>query len=416
MPISDLLAMDPDARTMADSAAAPARQGDWPTRRSNGLAREHRESWLNRILRAAFGWSPASIRSDLKVLLDGAAAETGFSPDESRMLKNILGLRERRLDDLMVPRADIVAVQQDIPLGELVKVFENASHSRLVVYNDTLDEPVGMVHIRDLIAFMTARATVQPEAQAPQEAIRAGLDFAALDLAMPLSATKIIRTILFVPPSMPAMDLLAKMQATRIHLSLVIDEYGGTDGLVSIEDIVEEIVGDIEDEHDEATQRAVIRQPDGSFIASGRAPLEEAVAVIGAEFDVGDAAEEVDTVGGYIVTLIDRVPVRGELVPGPGPFEIEILDADPRRVKRVRIYPRKPSLRAAERATSRRGVPYPASPLNPAPQTGEARAGEAGESADGGARLAALADNNEEASLPGAAEQATPPAQAKPTP
>jgi CBS domain containing-hemolysin-like protein len=415
MPISDLLAMaDPDARTIADSTAGPARQGDWPTRRSNGLAGEHRESWLNRILRAAFGWSPASIRSDLKVLLDGAAAETGFSPDESRLLKNILGLRERRLDDLMVPRADIVAVQQDIPLGELVKVFENASHSRLVVYNDTLDEPVGMVHIRDLIAFMTARATVQPEADAPQEALRAGLDFAALDLAMPLSATKIIRTILFVPPSMPAMDLLAKMQATRIHLSLVIDEYGGTDGLVSIEDIVEEIVGDIEDEHDEATERAVIRQPDGSFIASGRASLEEAVTVIGADFDVGDAAEEVDTVGGYIVTLIDRVPVRGELVPGPGPFEIEILDADPRRVKRVRIYPRKPSLRAAERATPRRGVP---SPLNPAPQAGEARTGEAGESADGGARIAALTDMNEQASLSGAAEQASPPpAQAKSKP
>jgi CBS domain containing-hemolysin-like protein len=412
MPISDLLAMaDPDARTIADSAAPPARQGDFarPTRHANGLAREHRESWLNRILRAAFGWSPTSIRSDLKVLLDGAAAETGFSPDESRMLKNILGLRERRLDDLMVPRADIVAVQQDIPLGELVKVFENASHSRLVVYNDTLDEPVGMVHIRDLIAFMTARATVQPERDAAEEALRAGLDFAALDLAMPLSATKIIRTILFVPPSMPAMDLLAKMQATRIHLSLVIDEYGGTDGLVSIEDIVEEIVGDIEDEHDEATERAVIRQPDGSYLASGRASLEEAVAVIGADFDVGDAAEEVDTVGGYIVMLIDRVPVRGELVPGPGLFEIEILDADPRRVKRVRIYPRKPSLRAAERAPSRRPA------ANAAPLAGEGRAGEAGEGADGG-RAAAPADKNEPASLPGATEQALPPAQAKSKP
>jgi CBS domain containing-hemolysin-like protein len=412
MPISDLLAMaDPDARTIADSPAAPARQGNFarPTRRANGLAREHRESWLNRLLRAAFGWSPTSIRSDLKVLLDGAAAETGFSPDESRMLKNILGLRERRLDDLMVPRADIVAVQQDIPLGELVKVFENASHSRLVVYNDTLDEPVGMVHIRDLIAFMTARATVQPERDGPEEALRAGLDFAALDLAMPLSATKIIRTILFVPPSMPAMDLLAKMQATRIHLSLVIDEYGGTDGLVSIEDIVEEIVGDIEDEHDEATERAVIRQPDGSYLASGRAALEEAVAVIGADFDVGDAAEEVDTVGGYIVKLIDRVPVRGELVPGPGPFEIEILDADPRRVKRVRIYPRKPSLRVTERAPSRRPAP------NAALQAGEGRAGEAGESADGG-RAAAPADGNEQASLPGATEQASPPAQAKSKP
>src|SRR5215469_15383608 len=358
MPISDLLAMaDSDARTIADSAATPARQGDLagPTRRSNGLAREHRESWLNRMLRAVFGFSPTSIRSDLKVLLDGAATETGFSPEESRMLRNILSLRERRLDDLMVPRADIVAVQQDIPLGELFKVFENASHSRLVVYNDTLDEPVGMVHIRDLIAFMTARATVQPAANAaPAEALPAGLNFAALDLAMPLSTAKIIRTILFVPPSMPAIDLLAKMQATHIHLALVIDEYGGTDGLASIEDIVEEIVGDIEDEHDEATERAVIRQPDGSYVAAGRASLEEAMTVMGKEFDVGDAAEEVDTVGGYIVTLIGRVPVRGELVPGPGAFEIEILDADPRRVKRVRIYPRKPSPRAAERTPSRR--------------------------------------------------------------
>ena len=347
---------DTNARTTADSSAATG-QRDFPglARRSNGLARENRESWLNRMMRAVFGWSPTSIRSDLKVLLDGADAETGFSPDESRMLKNILSLRERRLDDLMVPRADIVAVQQDIPLGELVKVFENASHSRLVVYNDTLDEPVGMVHIRDLIAFMTARATVSPEMNAARaEPLPAGLDFAALDLAMPLSATKIIRTILFVPPSMPAIDLLAKMQATRIHLALVIDEYGGTDGLASIEDIVEEIVGDIEDEHDEATERAVIRQPDGSYLAVGRASLEEAVAVIGAEFDVGDAAEEVDTVGGYIVTLIGRVPVRGELVPGPGAFEIEILDADPRRVKRVRIYPRKQAARTIERNPARR--------------------------------------------------------------
>jgi CBS domain containing-hemolysin-like protein len=403
MPTSDLLAMaDPNARPIVDAAAAPTGQRDFskPTGRSNGLARENRESWLHRILRAAFGWSPTSIRSDLKVLLDGATAETGFSPDESRMLKNILSLRERRLDDVMVPRADIVAVQQDIPLGELVKVFENASHSRLVVYNDTLDEPVGMVHIRDLIAFMTARASVQPDADAaPEKPLPASLNFAALDLAMPLSAAKIVRTILFVPPSMPAMDLLAKMQATRIHLALVIDEYGGTDGLVSIEDIVEEIVGDIEDEHDEATERAVIRQPDGWYIASGRASLEEAVAVIGAEFDVGDAAEEVDTVGGYIVTRIDRVPVRGELVPGPGPFEIEILDADPRRVKRVRIYPRKPSLRAAERTPSRRPLPT-----------------QAGEGKEGGRATAPPADRDEQASPSGAAEQTSLPAQVKSKP
>src|ERR1700733_11719202 len=348
---------DSNARTNADSTAAETGQRDFPglARRSNGLARENRESWLNRMMRAVFGWSPASIRSDLKVLLDGAAAETGFSPEESRMLKNILGLRERRLDDLMVPRADIVAVQQDIALGELVKVFENAAHSRLVVYNDTLDDPVGMVHIRDLIAFMTTRATVALESISPGgRSFAAGLDLGAIDLSMPLSATKIIRTILFVPPSMPAIDLLAKMQATRIHLALVIDEYGGTDGLASIEDIVEEIVGDIEDEHDEANEHTVVRQPAGSFLAVGRASLEDAVQIIGAQFDVGAATEEVDTIAGYIATLIGRVPVRGELVAGPGEFEIEILDSDPRRVKRVRIYPRRQTRRGIERVAPRR--------------------------------------------------------------
>ncbi len=154
---------------------------------------------------------------------------------------------------------------------------------------------------------------------------------------MPLSQAKFVRTILFVPPSMPTLDLLAKMQATRIHLALVIDEYGGTDGLVSIEDLVEQIVGDIEDEHDEHVAHTVVRQPDGSFLADARATLEDVVGTIGAEFDVGDAAEEVDTVGGYLVTRIGRVPVRGEIVPGPEPFEIEVLDADPRRVKKVKI-------------------------------------------------------------------------------
>ena len=220
------------------------------------------------------------------------------------MLKNILSLRERRVDDVMVPRTDIVAVQQDVALGDLLKVFKDAAHSRLVVYNDTLDDPIGMVHIRDMIAFMMAQAAAATEARPTEagaargEPHPAGLDLSAVDLARPLSTTKIVRTMLFVPPSMPAIDLLAKMQATRIHLALVIDEYGGTEGIVSIEDIVEEIVGEIDDEHDEAAAKTVIRQTDGSFIAVGRASLEEALAVIGPEFDVGKAAEEVDTVGG----------------------------------------------------------------------------------------------------------------------
>jgi hemolysin (HlyC) family protein len=313
-------------------------------------------SWFVRMLRAWFGWKPGSIRADLEVVLEaGAAGETGFSPEERAMLKNILGLRERRVEDVMVPRADIVAVQQDIVLGDLVKVFEGAGHSRLVVYNDTLDDPVGMVHIRDLIAFMASRAAVRESVnRRRKKPFPAGLDLKAVDLSVSLSSADIIRKILFVPPSMPAIDLLAKMQATRIHLALVIDEYGGTDGIVSMEDIVEQIVGDIEDEHDEAEMPAAVRQPDGSFLADARAHLEDVGHIVGPEFNVGKVAEEVDTLGGYLVLQVGRVPVRGELVPGPGGFEIEVLDADPRRVKRVRIYRGKERSSRRDRAVKRR--------------------------------------------------------------
>jgi len=301
--------------------------------------REGGEGWFLRAVRALFGWRNGSIRADLKDVLDAMpSSESGFSPEESRMLKNILALRERRVGDVMVPRADIVSVQQDIALGELVRTFEGAGHSRLVVYNDTLDDPVGMVHIRDLIAYMTARAAVDPEKNAKRKKpLPAGLDFKAINLATPLSSAKIVREILFVPPSMRAIDLLARMQATRIHLALVVDEYGGTDGLVSIEDIVEQIVGEIADEHDEDETPSVVRQADGSYIADARASLEDVVAIVGSDFDVGDAAEEVDTLAGYLVTRAGRLPLRGEVIPGPDLFEFEVLDADPRRIKRVRI-------------------------------------------------------------------------------
>jgi len=298
--------------------------------------------WLTRIARILFGWKAPSTRADLELVLTAEQPQSGFSPEEAAMLKNILGLRETRIEGIMVPRADIVAVQQDIALGDLVKVFQVAGHSRLVVYNDTLDDPTGMVHIRDLIAFMAARATQPPVGTAPPEPAPASdLDFANIDLSLPLSATKIVREMLYAPPSMPALDLLAKMQATRIHLALVIDEYGGSDGLVSIEDLVELIVGDIADEHDEDEGSGVTRQNDGSFLATGRASLEDVRAAIGELFDVGEVAHEVDTLGGYLVTKAGHVPVRGELVPGPEPFEAEVLDADPRRIKRVRIYLRK---------------------------------------------------------------------------
>jgi CBS domain containing-hemolysin-like protein len=300
---------------------------------------ENGGNWFVRTMRKLFGWRGNSIRADLKDVLDAMTpGESGFSPEESRMLKNILGLRDRRVGDVMVPRADIVAVQQDMIIGELLRTFQGAGHSRLVVYNDTLDDPVGMVHIRDLIAFMMTHATVDAEKNAKRKKpLPAGLDLKAINLAMPLSTADIMREILFVPPSMRAIDLLARMQATRIHLALVVDEYGGTDGIISIEDIVEEIVGEIADEHDEDELPAVVHQPDGSYVADARAKLEDVVAIVGHDFDVGDAAEEVDTLGGYLVTRAGRLPVRGELVPGPGLFEFEVLDADPRRVKRIRI-------------------------------------------------------------------------------
>src|SRR5579862_4239910 len=300
------------------------------------------EGWLTRVMRILFGWKAAATRADLELVLTAEQPESGFSPEEAAMLKNILGLRECRIASVMVPRADIVAVQQDIALGELVRVFQVAGHARLVVYNDTLDDPAGMIHIRDLIAFVAARASPDGAAAAqPDVPQNTDLDLAKVDLTMPLSSARIVRDILYAPPSMPALDLLAKMQATRIHLALIIDEYGGTDGLVSMEDLVEIIVGDIADEHDIDEMPAISRQTDGSFLAAGRASVDEVRAVVGDEFDFGEAQGEVDTLGGYLVIRAGHVPVRGELVPGPGGFEAEVLDADPRRVKRVKIYRRK---------------------------------------------------------------------------
>jgi CBS domain containing-hemolysin-like protein len=278
------------------------------------------ENWLLRAIRTLFGWKSGSVRADLQVVLDASTPDdVGFSAIERTMLRNILGLNERRIADVMVHRADIVAVKRDIPLGELMSLFESAAHSRLVVYNETLDDPEGIVHIRDLLAFMTAKArvgeTAKPKRKKP---LPAGLDLRAVDLAMPLAEANIIRKLLYVPPSMRAIDLLAQMQASRIHLALVVDEYGGTDGPPSI-----------------------VRQGDNTFIADARASLEDARKMIGEEFVTGEASDEVTTLGGYLVSQVGRLPVRGEVIAGPGHFEIEVLDADPRRVKRLRIGIRK---------------------------------------------------------------------------
>jgi CBS domain containing-hemolysin-like protein len=357
---------DTDAPSRSEAITSPERVNlPVPVPRPSEVAREPGDSWIHRVLRAMFGWKPNSIRADLQVVLEaGAPGETGFSPEERTMLQNILALRGRRIDDVMVPRADIIAVQQDIALGDLIKVFEGAGHSRLVVYNDTLDDPAGMVHIRDVIGYMVRHATVNEAKNAKRrKPFPAGLDLKAIDLSVPLSTTKIIRALLFVPPSMPALDLLAKMQATRIHLALVIDEYGGTDGIVSMEDVVEQIVGDIEDEHDDEDAPAVIRQPDGSFLADARARLEDVVTIVGPEFDVGGVADEVDTLAGYIMSRVGRLPSRGEVVPGPESFEIEVLDADPRRLKKLRIIRSKDRRQRPDRVAKRRDVEASTAPV-----------------------------------------------------
>jgi CBS domain containing-hemolysin-like protein len=301
------------------------------------------DHWLLRVVRGLFGWKAGSVRDDLQVVLDASTPDdVGFSAVERTMLRNILDLHERRIADVMVHRADIVAVKRDIALGELMSLFESAAHSRLVVYNETLDDPEGIVHIRDLLAFMTARARVPDATKSRRKKPPpAGLDLRAVDLALPLFEANIIRKLLYVPPSMRAIDLLAQMQASRIHLALVVDEYGGTDGLVSIEDIVEQIVGEIDDEHDSDEPPAIVRQADNSFIADARASLDDVRSVIGEEFVTGEAGEEVETLGGYLVSHVGRLPVRGEVISGPGNFEVEVLDADPRRVKRLRIAVRK---------------------------------------------------------------------------
>ena len=324
------------------------------------------ERWLMRAIRSLFGWKAGSVRADLQVVLDASTSdETSFTAVERTMLRNILSLHERRIADVMVHRADIIAVKRDIPLGELINVFESAAHSRLVVYHENLDDPEGIVHIRDLLAFMAVRARTELPSKAKRKKTPpAGLDLRAVDLALPLNEANIIRKLLYVPPSMPAIDLLAQMQATRIHLALVVDEYGGTDGLVSIEDIVEQIVGEIDDEHDGDEPPSIVRQADNSFIADARANLEDVRAMIGDEFVTGEAGEEVDTLGGFLVTHVGRLPVRGEVISGPGPFEIEVLDADPRRVKRLRIGLRKerPAVRPRD---GRRREAAPDAPSQP---------------------------------------------------
>ena len=233
-------------------------------------------------------------------------------------------LRAARFDrlkvaDVMRPRADIVALEASATLGEAARAFSESQHSRLPLYNETLDDPQGFVHVRDVMALL-----------APSDDEQASAKFSDRLL------TRIKRDILYVPPSMTLSTLFLRMQSSRIHLALVVDEYGGTDGLVSMEDMVEQIVGAIDDEHD-IEAPLILERPGGVFDVDGRAPIGDVEAALEANLALPDHEDEFDTVAGLAAALAGRLPQRGEILHHPSGLDVEITDADPRRVKRVRI-------------------------------------------------------------------------------
>jgi magnesium and cobalt transporter len=287
---------------------------------SSGERRRSFSSFLKRLSQALRGSRSDSIRDSLeKVIEESERQNPELARRERVMLANLLKFGELRVDDVKVPRADIIAVDETISICELVAEFREAQHSRLPVYRENLDDPTGLVHIKDVVGL----------GELGPDGIMHWPD-------VPIAQVR--REILVAPPSMPASDLLVKMQTTRIHLALVIDEYGGTDGLVSIEDLVEEIVGDIGDEHDVDEAPQLKKLPEGAFEVDARLDLEDFTEQTGLTLEPADADENVDTLGGLVVSLVGRVPQRGEIVSHSG-FEFEVLEADPRRIKRLRLRP-----------------------------------------------------------------------------
>ena len=222
-----------------------------------------------------------------------------------------------RVADVMTPRADIVAVELSTPFEALVAQFVEAGHSRMPIYRETLDDPVGVIHVKDVFRLM-----------AEDEKRPSGAD---------LVLNKLRREALYVPASMKAADLLLRMRTSRIHMALVIDEFGGTDGLVTMEDLIEAVVGEIDDEHDDAAAASIVARPGGVYDADARAPLEELEAALGRELAPSDMEEDIDTGAGLVVALAGRVPQRGEVIAHPDGYEFEVVEADPRRVRRVRV-------------------------------------------------------------------------------
>ena len=260
------------------------------------------------------------LRAFLRKLRAGRAQAPPPGPSEPNgLVEQAAAFQTLRVSDVMTPRVDIVAVELSTPFAEVVELFAESEHSRMPIYRETLDDPVGVIHVKDIFKLLAGRGR------------RPGPS----DLVL----QKLRRDALYVPGSMRAADLLLRMQAERTHMAMVIDEFGGTDGLVTMEDLVEAVVGDIDDEHDEATVAAITPRAGGVYEVDARAPLEKLEAALGEYLAPGELDEEIDTVGGLVSALAGRVPQRGEVIAHPAGFEIQVLDSDARRVKRVRFAP-----------------------------------------------------------------------------
>ena len=259
-----------------------------------------------------------SLRESIAELVQEAADEqpqAGEQPEldrqERALIANILRLRETTADDVMLPRADIVAMRVDVTLEQALQQIRTEGHSRLPVFREQLDDAVGMVHIKDVFAYVGRPEEFRLEA--------------------------ILRRPLMVAPQMPVLDLLLQMRQQRMHLALVVDEYGGIDGLVTIEDLVETIVGDISDEHDEVQAAMVVERADGALDVNARLPVEEFESRMGPVLSEDERDSDIHTIGGLVFTLAGRVPAKGEVISHPSGIEFRVLDADPRRIRRLRV-------------------------------------------------------------------------------
>lgn len=288
-------------------------------------------------IRAKLAFRAPTLRQDLQEALEDTTNngfDAAFSDGERALIQNVLNLSKIRVEDVMVNRADIEATEVDDTVSTLIARFREAGHSRLPVYDDMLDNIVGMVHIKDLLLSLSDPQVVESKNAQPEK-LKTG------SLRTKIANTDLVRDVLYVPPAMPVGNLLQSMQATRIHMAIVVDEYGGTDGLVTIEDLIEEVVGDIEDEHDEAEEIQISQIDDNTYVVDARCELDDLAEALGPEFDPGEHAEDVDTLGGLVTSMVDRVPVRGEVISKIREFEFEIIQADPRRVKTIKVTRRK---------------------------------------------------------------------------